>query len=168
MMKIVNLMLLYICYANAFIPSTNVLNKINIPNSNICSSKKVIYNAVSLLRASIHNDKQKKWEPPIGYIPDNQKKWEPPIGYIPDNQKKWEPPIGYTPKQKDIVNNIDRDIEDLFDEDALFTDISRETKYINNKFDKLLNDIEHMKDTVENIKKHNNIIHTKSEYYNID
>jgi hypothetical protein len=154
MMKIVNLMLLYICYANAFIPSTNVLNKINIPNSNICSSKKVIYNAVSLLRASIHNDKQKKWEPPIGYIPDNQ--------------KKWEPPIGYTPKQKEIVNNIDRDIEDLFDEDALFTDISRETKYINNKFDKLLNDIEHIKDTVENIKKHNNIIHTKSEYYNID
>jgi hypothetical protein len=140
MMKIVNLMLLYICYANAFIPSTNVLNKINVPNSNICSSKKVIYNAVSLLRASIHNDKQ----------------------------KKWEPPIGYTPKQKEIVNNIDHDIEDLFDEDALFTDICRETKYINNKFDKLLNDIEHMKDTVENIKKHNNIIHTKSEYYNID
>jgi len=154
MMKIVNLMLLYICYANAFIPSTNVLNKINIPNSNICSSKKVIYNAVSLLKASIHNDKQKIWEPPTGYIPDSQ--------------KKWEPPVGYTPKQKEIVNSIDRDIEELFDEDALFTDIGRETKYINNKFDKLLNDIEHMKDTVENIKKHNNIIHTKSEYYNID
>lgn len=154
MMKIVNLMLLYICYANAFIPSTNVLNKINIPSSNICSSKKVIYNAVSLLRASIHNDKQKKWEPPIGYIPESQ--------------KKCKPPIDYTPKQKKIVNNIDKDIEDLFDEDALFTDISRETKYINNKFDKLLNDIEHIKNTVENIKKHNNIIHTKSEYYNID
>lgn len=154
MMKIVNLMLLYICYANAFIPSTNVLNKINIPSSNICSSKKVIYNAVSLLRASIHND--------------TQKKWEPPIGYIPDSQKKCKPPIDYTPKQKKIVNNIDKDIEDLFDEDALFTDISRETKYINNKFDKLLNDIEHIKNTVENIKKHNNIIHTKSEYYNID
>jgi len=154
MMKIVNLMLLYICYANAFIPSTNVLNKINIPSSNICSSKKVIYNAVSLLRASIHNDKQKKWEPPIGYIPESQ--------------KKCKPPIDYTPKQKKIVNNIDKDIEDLFDEDALFTDISRETKYINNKFDKLLNDIEHIKKTVENIKKHNNIIHTKSEYYNID
>ena len=153
-MKIVNLMLLYICYANAFIPSTNVLNKINIPSSNICSSKKVIYNAVSLLRASIHNDKQKKWEPPIGYIPESQ--------------KKCKPPIDYTPKQKKIVNNIDKDIEDLFDEDALFTDISRETKYINNKFDKLLNDIEHIKKTVENIKKHNNIIHTKSEYYNID
>lgn len=153
-MKIVNLMLLYICYANAFIPSTNVLNKINIPNSNICSSKKVVYNAVSLLRASIHNNKQKKWEPPIGYIPDSQ--------------KKWEPPIEYTPNQKEIVNNIDSDIEDLFDEDALFTDISRETKYINNKFDKLLSDIEHIKDTVENIKKHNNIIYTKSEYYNID
>jgi peptidoglycan hydrolase CwlO-like protein len=154
MMKIVNLMLLYICYANAFIPSTNVLNKINIPSSNICSSKKVIYNAVSLLRASIYNNKQKKWEPPIGYIPDSQ--------------KKWKPPIDYTPKQKEIVNSIDRDIEDLFDEDALFTDISRETKYINNKFDKLLNDIEHMKNTVENIKKHNNIIHTKSKYYNTD
>jgi hypothetical protein len=153
-MKIVNLMLLYICYANAFIPSTNVLNKINIPNSNICSSKKVVYNAVSLLRASIHNNKQKKWEPPIGYIPDSQ--------------KNWELPIEYTPKQKEIVNNIDSDIEDLFDEDALFTDISRETKYINNKFDKLLSDIEHIKDTVENIKKHNNIIYTKSEYYNID
>jgi hypothetical protein len=153
-MKIVNLMLLYICYANAFIPSTNVLNKINIPNSNICSSKKVVYNAVSLLRASIHNNKQKKWEPPIGYIPDSQ--------------KNWELPIEYTQKQKEIVNNIDSDIEDLFDEDALFTDISRETKYINNKFDKLLSDIEHMKDTVENIKKHNNIIYTKSEYYNID
>jgi len=147
-MKIVNLMLLYICYANAFIPSTNVLNKINIPNSNICSSKKVVYNAVSLLRASIHNNKQKKWEPPIGYIPDSQ--------------KNWELPIEYTQKQKEIVNNIDSDIEDLFDEDALFTDISRETKYINNKFDKLLSDIEHMKDTVENI------IYTKSEYYNID
>jgi hypothetical protein len=153
-MKIVNLLLLCICYANAFIPSTNVLNKINMPTSNICSSKKVVYNAVSLLRASIHNDKQKKWEPPIGYIPESQ--------------KKWEPPVGYTPKQKEIVNSIDRDIEELFDEDALFTDISRETEYINNKFDKLLNDIEHMKDTVENIKKHNNIIHTKSEYYNID
>ena len=125
-----------------------------LSKSNICSSKNVLYNAVSLLRASIHNDKQKKWEPPIGYIPESQ--------------KKWEPPIGYTPKQKEIVNSIDRDIEELFDEDALFTDISRETKYINNKFDKLLNDIEHMKDTVENIKKHNNIIHTKSEYYNID
>lgn len=154
MMKIVNLMLLYICYANAFIPSTNVLNKINVPNSNICSSKKIIYNAVSLLRASIHNDKQKKWDPPTGYIPDNQKKWDPPIGYIP--------------KQKEIVDNIDKDIEYLFDEEALFTDIRRETKYINNKFDKLLDDIEYMKDTVENIKKHNNIIHTKSEYYNID
>jgi len=59
MMKIVNLMLLYICYANAFIPSTNVLNKINVANSNICSSKKIIYNAVSLLRASIYNDNQK-------------------------------------------------------------------------------------------------------------
>ena len=153
MMKIVNLMLLYICYANAFIPSTNVLNKINIPNSNICSSKKVIYNAVSLLRASIHNDKQKKWEPPTGYIPDSQKMGTTYWLYA---------------KQKEIVNNIDHDIEELFDEDALFTDISRETKYINNKFDKLLNDIEHMKDTVENIKKHNNIIHTKSEYYNID
>ena len=146
-MKIVNLMLLYICYANAFIPSTNVLNKINVPNSNICSYKKVIYNAVSLLRASIHNDKQKKWDPPTGYIPDNQ--------------KKWDPPIGYTPKQKEIVNNIDHDIEDLFDEDALFTDIRREKKYINNKFDKRLDDIEYMKDTVENIKNHNNIIHTK-------
>ena len=89
---------------------------------------------------------------------DKQKKWEPPIGYIPESQKKWEPPVGYTPKQKEIVNSIDRDIEELFDEDALFTDISRETEYINNKFDKLLNDIEHMKDTVENIKKHNNII----------
>ena len=63
--------------------------------------------------------------------------WEPPIGYIPDSQKNWELPIEYTPKQKEIVNNIDSDIEDLFDEDALFTDISRETKYINNKFDKL-------------------------------
>ncbi len=154
MMKIVNLMLLYICYANAFIPSTNVLNKINVANSNICSSKKIIYNAVSLLRASIHNDKQKKWEPPVGYIPESQ--------------KKWKTPVSYTPKQKKIVDIIDKDIEDLFDEDALFTDISRETKYINNKFDKLLNDIEHMKYTVENIKKHNNIIHTKSEYYNID
>tara|TARA_Y100000389_G_scaffold169317_1_gene175484 strand:- start:255 stop:701 length:447 start_codon:yes stop_codon:yes gene_type:complete len=148
------MLLLYACYTNAFIHTTNYPNKINIPNSNICLSKKVIYNAVSLLRASIHNDKQKKWEPPIGYIPDSK--------------KNWEPPFGYTPKQKEIVNDIDRDIENLFDEDVLFTDISRETEYINNKFDKLLNDIEHMKDTVENIKKHNNIIHTKSEYYNID
>lgn len=157
MMKIVNLMLMYICYTNAFIPSTSVLNKINIPNipnSNICSSKKVIYNSVSLLRASIYNDKQKKWDPPAGYIPESQ--------------KKWDPPAGYTPKQKEIVDNIDKDIEDLFDEDSLFTDISRETKYINNKIDKLLYDIEYMKDTVKNIKKHNNIIHTKSKYYNID
>jgi hypothetical protein len=154
MMKIVNLMLMYICYTYAFIPSTNLLNKINIPNSNICSSKKVIYNSVSLLRASIHNDRQKKWDPPVGYIPESQ--------------KNGDPPVGYTPKQKEIVDNIDKDIEDLFNEDALFTDIGRETKYINNKFDKLLSDIEHIKYTVENIKKHNNIIHTKSEYYNID
>ena len=105
-MKIVNLMFLYICYTNAFIPSINVLNKMNIPKYNICFSKKINYKTVSFINASIPNDKQKIWE----------------------NHDE------YTPKQKEIVDNIDKNIEELFDEDSLFTDIRRETKYNDNNF----------------------------------
>ena len=104
----------------------------------------------------MHN-KKTKWEPPQGYIPDSQK-----------NQDKWIPSQGYIPYKEKIAEKIDNDIDELFNEDALFSDITRETLYINNKFDKLLDDINHMKNTVENIKKHNNIINIKSDYYNVD
>lgn len=149
------LLLIYVGYVNAFVPYVSLLKKIHNTNNNVCSVRKIIHNSVSLLRASLHN-KKARWDPPQGYIPESQKKdrWDPPQGYIPYNEK--------------IAEHIDNDIEDLFDEDALFSDITRETLYINNKFDKLLDDINHMKNTVENIKKHNNIINIKSDYYNVD
>ena len=152
-MRLSNVLLL-ICvgYVNAFVPYVSLLKKIHHTNNNVCSVRKIIHNSVSLLRASLHN-KKTKWEPPQGYIPDSQKnqdKWIPSQGYIPYNEK------------------IDNDIDELFNEDALFSDITRETLYINNKFDKLLDDINHMKNTVENIKKHNSIINIKSHYYNVD
>lgn len=137
----------------AFVPSSyNFRNYLK--NSDLYCNKSVLYNGVLLLKASL--DKS-KWEPPLGYVPDSQKK-----------SIRWEPPTGYVPKNKIITNKIDKDIEELFDEDTLFSDIKRETEYIDNKFDKLLYDIDHMKKSLENIKQHNKIIHTKSEYYNMD
>lgn len=153
------LLLIYIGYVNAFVPYVSLLKNIHHTNHNICSVRKIIHNSVSLLRASLHN-KKTKWEPPQGYIPDSQK-----------NQDKWitrQTPQGYIPYNEKIAEKIDNDIDELFNEDALFSDITRETLYINNKFDKLLDDINHMKNTVENIKKHNNIINIKSDYYNVD
>ena len=156
-MRLSNVLLL-ICvgYVNAFVPYVSLLKKIHHTNNNVCSVRKIIHNSVSLLRASLHN-KKTKWEPPQGYIPDSQK-----------NQDKWIPSQGYIPYNEKIAEKIDNDIGELFNEDALFSDITRETLYINNKFDKLLDDINHMKNTVENIKKHNSIINIKSHYYNVD
>jgi len=150
------ILLIYVGYVNAFVPYVNLFKKIHHTNNNVCSTKKIIHNSVSLLRASLHN-KKTKWEPPRGYMPDSQKKLD-----------KWVPPQGYIPCNEKIAEKIDNDIDELFNEDALFSDITRETLYINNKFDKLLDDINHMKNTVENIKKHNNIINIKSDYYNVD
>jgi len=150
------LLLIYVGYVNAFVPYVSLLKKIHHTNNNVCSVRKIIHNSVSLLRASLHN-KKTKWEPPQGYIPDSQK-----------NQDKWIPSQGYIPYNEKIAEKIDNDIDELFNEDALFSDITRETLYINNKFDKLLDDINHMKNTVENIKKHNSIINIKSHYYNVD
>lgn len=133
------ILLIYVGYVNAFVPYVNLFKKIHHTNHNICSVRKIIHNSVFLLRASLHN-KKTKWVPQQGYIPCNEK----------------------------ITEKIDNDIDDLFNEDALFADITRETLYLNNKFDKLLDDINRMKNTVENIKKHNNIINIKSHYYNVD
>jgi hypothetical protein len=150
------LLLIYVGYVNAFVPYVSLLKKNHHTNHNVCSVRKIIHNSVSLLRASLHN-KKTKWQTPQGYIPDSQK-----------NQDKWQTPQGYIPYNEKIAEKIDNDIDELFNEDALFSDITRETLYINNKFDKLLDDINHMKNTVENIKKHNNIINIKSDYYNVD
>lgn len=150
MRSILVLLIIYsTAYAGAFMPTPSGLIK-SIDNKsaylnkcNMQSSRKVIYDAVTILRSCLENNKSNKWVPPIGYVPDRIK-----------NSK--------------ITQKIDKDIEELFDDDVLFTDIKRETQYMNNKFDKLLNDIDHMKKTVENIKNHNEIIYTKTEYYNID
>lgn len=146
---LVSLIVYSTAYASAFMPTSSFLiRSINSKSAylNKCkmqSSRKVIYDAVTIIRSCLENDKSNKWVPPIGYVPDRIK-----------NSK--------------ITQKIDKDIEELFDDDVLFTDIKRETLYMNNKFDKLLNDIDHMKNTVENIKNHNGIIYTKTEYYNID
>lgn len=153
------LLLIYVGYVNAFVPYVSLLKNIHHTNHNVCSVRKIIHNSVSLLRASLHN-KKTKWEPPQGYIPDSKKNQ--------DNWVSWQTPQGYIPYNEKIAEQIDNDIDELFNEDALFSDITRETLYINNKFDKLLDDINHMKNTVENIKKHNNIINIKSDYYNVD
>ena len=67
------------------------------------SNKNLLYNSINILKCSIKN---KRWEPPKGYIPDRfkdkknneldnniisksfkNKRWEPPEGYIPDRFK---------------------------------------------------------------------------------
>ena len=106
------LLLIYVGYVNAFVPYVSLLKKNHHTNHNVCSVRKIIHNSVSLLR------------PPQGYIPDSQK-----------NQDKWQTPQGYIPYNEKIAEKIDNDIDELFNEDALFSDITRETLYINNKFE---------------------------------
>ena len=110
---LVSLIVYSTAYASAFMPtSSGLIRSINSKSAylnkcNMQSSRKVIYDAVTILRSCLENDKSNKWVPPIGYVPDRIK-----------NSK--------------ITQKIDKDIEELFDDDVLFTDIKRESLYMNN------------------------------------
>ena len=86
---------------------SNLLKSNKMDNTKICLSehKKILYNSISLLKSSIHNqNEKKKWEPRVGYIPERLK--------IKLEEKKWEPIVGYVPKRiktkDEILEKIDK------------------------------------------------------------
>tara|TARA_Y100000389_G_scaffold82150_1_gene78725 strand:- start:117 stop:659 length:543 start_codon:yes stop_codon:yes gene_type:complete len=89
------------------------------------------YNNILLNTATYANINKKKWNPPIGYIPESLK----------NKKKKWNPPIGYVPeslKNKKITYEIDYNISKVKNLDLLFSNITDEISYIAEKTDKLL------------------------------
>jgi len=152
--------------------------KFNSINSNyICSltnnNKEIILtNAIILLNTAVleHNN-NKKWNPPIGYIPDRIKKtnykfkkWNPPIGYIPKSLKKNyyhnndKISIGYIPEF--MLNNKNQDI--------LFTNINNKTKYIKEQTEKLEQETKILRDLFKKINHDNENIEQMNLYRNED
>jgi hypothetical protein len=134
-MKYIILLSLYLINCvNAFSQNPTLVRTINNSNTCVNSNKKFLYNALSLLKASIYNDNtDNKWEPPIGYVPESvkivEKKWEPPVGYVPDTLR--------STKNNKIINEIDNTISKLNDPDSLYTNVKDETKYIKEQTKKI-------------------------------
>jgi len=139
--------------------------KFSLINSNyICSltnnnNEIILTNAIKLLNTAVLGHyNNKKWNPPIGYIPDRikkthykLKKWDPPIGYIPNSLKKQHNNddtihIGFIPKF--IVNN--------------------KTKYIKEQTEKLQHETKNLKDLLKKINHHNENIASINLYRNED
>ena len=136
--------------------------KCTLSNNN---KENILSNAIKVLNTpvSVHNNK-KKWNPPIGYVPDRIKKTN-------NKFKKWNPPIGYIPeslKNKKIVNEIDNQISNVKNPDLLFTNINDETKYIKEQANKLEEETKILKDIIKKINYHTNNIATVTLYRNED
>lgn len=72
--KIIGLLLLVLTNLTNGYVMPNILIKYNINNC-MMTHKKILFNSINILRASVYNKIQKKkWEPVIGYIPDRLKK----------------------------------------------------------------------------------------------
>tara|TARA_Y100000389_G_C17229278_1_gene397278 strand:- start:226 stop:615 length:390 start_codon:yes stop_codon:yes gene_type:complete len=85
---------------------SNSLKSNKMDNTKMCLSqnKKILYNSISLLKSSIHNQNdKKKWEPIVGYIPERLKIKKNEIKL---EEKKWEPIVGYVPKRIKTKNKI--------------------------------------------------------------
>ena len=166
MMKYIILLSLYLINCvNAFSQNPTLVRTINNSNTCVNSNKKFLYNALSLLKASIYNDNtDNKWEPPIGYVPESvkivEKKWEPPVGYVPDTLR--------STKNNKIINEIDNTISKLNDPDSLYTNVKDETKYIKEQTKKLEEETKILKNIIKKINYHTDNIATSTLYRNED
>ena len=147
----------------AFSNNPRLVRTINNSNTCVSSNKKFLYNALSLLKASIYNDNtQNKWKPPVGYIPESVKivenKWQPPIGYIPKTLR--------SSKNNEIINEIDNKISNLNNDDSLYTNVKDETKYIKEQTKKLEEETKILKDIIKKINYHTDNIATSTIYRN--
>tara|TARA_B110001452_G_scaffold260442_1_gene257957 strand:+ start:356 stop:1024 length:669 start_codon:yes stop_codon:yes gene_type:complete len=153
----------------------NKLIKYNSNNNNyLCclsnnNKENILSNAIKVLNSAVStHTNNKKWNPPIGYVPNRIKK-------LNNKFKKWNPPIGYIPeslKNKKIVNRIDNQISNQKNPDLLFSNMSSEivcetindeTDYINIgyipqafKNKKIDNQISNINDKTKNIKEQGN------------
>ena len=119
------------------------------------SNKNLLYNSINILKCSIKN---RRWEPPEGYIPDrfkdkNFQELDSSISKSVKN-KRWEPPEGYIPdslKNKIIIEDINKKIEKLPDKDTLYTSMSKYTKNINKETEIINNSINNIKKNIDKI-----------------
>lgn len=166
MMKYTILLSLYLINCiYAFSNNPTLVRTINNSNTCVSSNKKFLYNALSLLKASIYNDNtENKWQPPVGYIPESVKivenKWQPPIGYVPKT-------LRYS-KNNEIINEIDNKISNLNNDDSLYTKVKDETKYIKEQTKKLEEETKILKDIIKKINYHTDNIATSTIYKNED
>tara|TARA_B100001540_G_scaffold317732_1_gene352450 strand:+ start:2187 stop:2720 length:534 start_codon:yes stop_codon:yes gene_type:complete len=167
-MKYTILLSLYLINCiNAFSQNPTLVRTINNSNTCINSNKKLLYNALSLLKASIYNDNtntNNNWEPPVGYVPESlkivEKKWEPPVGYVPETLRSSE--------NNKIIQEIDNKISTLNDSDSLYTNVKDETKYIKEQTKKLEEETKILKDIIKKINYHTDNIATSTLYRNED
>lgn len=166
MMKYTILLSLYLINCiYAFSNNPTLVRTINNSNTCVSSNKKFLYNALSLLKASIYNDNtENKWQPPVGYIPESVKivenKWQPPIGYVPKTLR--------SSKNNEIINEIDNKISNLNNDDSLYTKVKDETKYIKEQTKKLEEETKILKDIIKKINYHTDNIATSTIYKNED
>lgn len=166
MMKYTILLSLYLINCiYAFSNNPTLVRTINNSNTCVSSNKKFLYNALSLLKASIYNDNtENKWQPPVGYIPESVKivenKWQPPIGYVPKTLR--------SSKNNEIINEIDNKIYNLNNDDSLYTKVKDETKYIKEQTKKLEEETKILKDIIKKINYHTDNIATSTIYKNED
>ena len=120
------------------------------------SNKNLLYNSINILKCSIKN---KRWEPPKGYIPDRfkDKKNNELDNYIISKSfknKRWEPPEGYIPeslKNKIIIEDINKKIEKIPDKESLYTSMSKYTENINKETEIINNSINNIKKNIDKI-----------------
>ena len=139
-------------------------------NNYVCTlsnnnKENILSNAIKVFNSAVStHTNNKKWNPPIGYVPDRIKK-------VNKKFKKWNPPIGYIPeslKNKKIVNEIDNQILNVKNPDLLFTNINDETEYIKEQANKLEEETKILKDIIKKINYHTNNIATVTLYRNED
>lgn len=125
--NIIGLLLLVLTnFTNGYV-MPNILIKYNINNC-MMTHKKILFNGINILRASIQNEIQKnKWKPVIGYIPDRLKKNN--ISEI----KKWEPPEGYVPNRFIKEKNLEKEIIEKINK------IEKDVKILKNNINKIYN-----------------------------
>lgn len=119
------------------------------------SNKNLLYNSINILKCSIKN---KRWEPPKGYIPDrfkdkNFQELDSSISKSFKN-KRWEPPEGYIPeslKNKIIIEDINKKIEKIPDKESLYTSMSKYTENINKETEIINNSINNIKKNIDKI-----------------
>ena len=70
-------------------------------------------------------------------------------------KKKWEPPVGYIPERLKVINDINKDIENIENKDSLYSNyVENYTNNYNNNY----NTIKNLEKNVNVLKKIVNVI----------